>query len=43
MLCKIVHFIMPSTDDDFKAAMKEAFPNYAGDKYLEMAAGYLFQ
>ena len=32
-----------TTADEFKAAMKEAFPNYAGDNYLEMTAGYLFQ
>ena len=32
-----------TTADAFKAAMKEAFPNYAGDNYLEMTAGYLFQ
>ena len=30
------------TADEFKAAMKDAFPNYAGDNYLEMTAGYLF-
>ena len=32
-----------TTADEFKTAMKEAFPNYAGDNYLEMTAGYLFQ
>jgi len=32
-----------TTADEFKAAMKKAFPNYAGDNYLEMTAGYLFQ
>ena len=29
--------------EDFTAAMKAAFPNYAGDNYLEMTAGYLIQ
>lgn len=29
--------------EDFTAAMKATFPNYAGDNYLEMTAGYLFQ
>ena len=24
------------------AAMKEAFPDYSGENYLEMSAGYLF-
>lgn len=26
----------------FTAAMKEAFPDYVGDNYLEMSAGYLY-
>lgn len=30
------------TVEDFMAAMKEAFPNYTGENYLEMSAGYLF-
>lgn len=29
--------------DSFMAAMKEAFPDYVGENYLEMSAGYLFQ
>lgn len=29
--------------DDFIAAMKEAFPDYTGENYLEMTAGYLYQ
>lgn len=29
--------------DSFMAAMKEAFPNYTGENYLEMSAGYLYQ
>lgn len=28
--------------DDFIAQMHEAFPDYAGDSYLEMTAGFLF-
>ena len=28
--------------DSFMAAMKEAFPDYTGENYLEMSAGYLF-
>ena len=28
--------------DDFIAQMHEAFPDYAGDNYLEMTAGFLF-
>lgn len=28
--------------DSFMAAMKEAFPDYSGENYLEMSAGYLF-
>ena len=28
---------------DFIAAMKEAFPDYSGENYLEMTAGYLYQ
>lgn len=28
--------------DSFMAAMKEAFPDYTGENYLEMTAGYLF-
>lgn len=31
-----------TTADGFTAAMKEAFPNYAGENYLDMTAGYLF-
>ena len=29
--------------DDFIVAMKEAFPDYTGENYLEMTAGYLYQ
>lgn len=29
--------------DSFMAAMKEAFPDYTGENYLEMSAGYLYQ
>lgn len=28
--------------EEFTAAMKEAFPDYAGESYLEMTAGFLF-
>lgn len=28
--------------EDFIAAMKEAFPDYSGENYLEMTAGYLY-
>lgn len=28
--------------DDFMTAMEEAFPDYTGENYLEMSAGYLF-
>ena len=28
--------------DSFMAAVKEAFPDYTGENYLEMSAGYLF-
>ena len=31
------------TAEDFIAAMKEAFPDYSGENYLEMTAGYLYQ
>ena len=31
------------TADSFIAAMKEAFPDYTGENYLEMSAGYLYQ
>ena len=31
------------TAEDFIVAMKEAFPDYSGEKYLEMTAGYLYQ
>lgn len=31
-----------SAAEDFTAAMKEAFPNYGGENYLEMTAGYLY-
>lgn len=32
-----------STDaDSFTAAMQNAFPDYTGENYLEMTAGYLF-
>ena len=27
----------------FMTAMKEAFPDYIGENYLEMSAGYLYQ
>ena len=29
--------------ESFMAAMKEAFPDYTGENYLEMSAGYLYQ
>ncbi len=29
--------------EDFVAAMKAAFPDYTGENYLEMSAGYLYQ
>ena len=29
--------------EDFMAAMKAAFPDYTGENYLEMSAGYLYQ
>ncbi len=32
-----------STAADFIRAMQEAFPNYDGENYLEMTAGYLYQ
>ena len=28
--------------DEFVAAVREAFPGYQGDGYLEMTAGFLF-
>lgn len=28
--------------DDFKAAVKEKYPNYGGENYLEMTAGFFF-
>ena len=28
--------------EDFTAQMREAFPDYAGENYLEMTAGFLF-
>ena len=28
--------------EDFTAQMHEAFPDYAGDNYLEMTAGFAF-
>ena len=31
------------TAEDFIVAMKEAFPDYSGENYLEMTAGYLYQ
>lgn len=31
-----------STAEEFLSAMQEAFPDYTGENYLEMTAGYLF-
>lgn len=31
------------TSEEFKSAMKEAFPNYDGENYLDMTAGYLYK
>lgn len=31
-----------TTADEFISAMKEAFPSYTGDNYLEMTAGFLY-
>lgn len=31
-----------SSADEFITAMKEAFPDYTGDNYLEMSAGFLY-
>ncbi len=36
-------FASNDSADGFMAAMKEAFPNYTGENYLEMSAGYLYQ
>lgn len=31
------------TADEFISEMKKAYPNYSGENYLEMSAGYLYQ
>lgn len=31
-----------TSGEEWQAAMRESFPGYAGDNYLEMSAGYLF-
>lgn len=36
-------FASNDSTDGFMAAMKEAFPDYTGENYLEMSAGYLYQ
>lgn len=48
MLGKTSHSILAGTDhmdamaETFTAAMKEAFPGYSGENYLEMTAGNLY-
>ena len=36
-------FASNDSADGFMSAMKEAFPDYTGENYLEMSAGYLYQ
>lgn len=36
-------FASNDSADDFMAAMEETFPDYTGENYLEMSAGYLYQ
>lgn len=35
--------LMDSPRGEFISEMKKAYPNYSGENYLEMSAGYLYQ